>query len=148
MQRYIDQTGPLGHEFPMPSPEDIALYLHTSSASSVDNVKCAPIAHQSILAGSKGRLAWWKSTWPKRDYTHLRVLGWSPWSHIIGLSHDLGAAMLLTRGTYVFAMIPSAYGDAGKASRYLDVCGQLLATAMEKKPTAFAGVPWVLEGFM
>lgn len=56
--------------------------------------------------------------------------------------------MLLTRGTYVFAMIPSAYGDAGKASRYLDVCSQLLATAMEKKPTAFAGVPWVLEGFM
>ena len=58
--------------------------------------------------------------------------------------------MLLTKGTYIFAMLPSAYGsnDSNKASRYLDVCGQLLETAMDKNPTAFAGVPWVLEGFM
>ena len=47
-------------------------------------------------------------------------------------------------------MLPSAYGsnDSNKASRYLDVCGQLFETAMEKNPTAFAGVPWVLESFM
>ena len=65
--------------------------------------------------------------------------GWSPWSHIIGLSHNLGAAMLSTKGTHIFTMLPSAYGsnDSNKASRYLDVCGQLLETAMEKNPTAF-----------
>ncbi|CAA7264464.1 unnamed protein product [Cyclocybe aegerita] len=153
MQRYLDQSPELAAlEFPAPSPGDIALYLHTSSASSVVNVKCVPITHRSILSGATARLAWWKRTWPEQDFQHLKVLGWSPWSHIIGLSHDLGAATLLTRGTYIFAMIPSAYGttpgDANRTSRYLDVCGQLLETAMSKKPTAFAGVPWVMEGFM
>ncbi|KAJ3515067.1 hypothetical protein NLJ89_g1986 [Agrocybe chaxingu] len=153
MQRYLDQSPELAAlEFPVPASEDIALYLHTSSASSVANVKCVPITHRSILSGAAARLAWWKRTWPEQDFQHLRVLGWSPWSHIIGLSHDLGAATLLTRGTYIFAMIPSAYGttpgDATRTSRYLDVCGQLLEAAMSKKPTAFAGVPWVLEGFM
>jgi len=153
MQKYLDQTPQLPeNQFPVPTPEDIALYLHTSSASSVANVKCVPISHQSILAGSAARFAWWKRTWPQQDFEHLRVLGWSPWSHIIGLSHDIGAATLLTRGCYIFAMIPSAYGivpgETGKTPRFLDVCGQLLETAIEKKPTAFAGVPWVLEGFM
>ena len=151
MQRYIEQSPELSPEaFPSPTPNDIALYLHTSSASSVANVKCVPITHRSILAGSQSRLSWWSRTWPQQSFEHLRVLGWSPWSHIIGLSNDLGAAMLLTKGTYIFAMLPSAYGskDSNKASRYLDVCGQLLETAMDKNPTAFAGVPWVLEGFM
>ena len=149
MQRYLDHVVELPmQEFPSPTLEDIALYLHTSSASSVDNVKCVPITHKSILAGSRSRLAWWKCTWPKQTFDRLRVLGWSPWSHIIGLSHDIGAALLLTRGTYIFGLIPSAYGEAGKVSRQLDVCSQLLETAIEKAPTAFAGVPWVLEGFM
>ncbi|PPQ99823.1 hypothetical protein CVT24_009617 [Panaeolus cyanescens] len=153
MQRYLDQSPELpAHTFPPPGPEDIALYLHTSSASSVDNVKCVPLSHQSILAGSQARLAWWKRTWPQQDFENLRVLGWSPWSHVIGLSHDIGAAMILTAGSYIFAMLPSAYGivdgSTSKESRYLDVCGQLLETAILKKPTAFAGVPWVLEGFM
>jgi len=151
MQKYIEQSPELSPEaFPPPTPNDIALYLHTSSASSVANVKCVPITHRSILAGSQSRLSWWTRTWPQQSFEHLRVLGWSPWSHIIGLSHDLGAAMLLTKGTYIFAMLPSAYGskDSNKASRYLDVCGQLLETAMDNNPTAFAGVPWVLEGFM
>jgi long-subunit acyl-CoA synthetase (AMP-forming) len=153
IQKYLDQSPELpGHQFPPPSPEDIALYLHTSSASSVANVKCVPLSHESILGSAKSRLAWWKRTWPKQEFVNLRVLGWSPWSHVIGLTSDLGAAMLLTAGCYVFAMIPSAYGAAaGKsdnAARYLDVCGQLLETAIAKKPTFFAGVPWVLEGFM
>ena len=46
-------------------------------------------------------------------------------------------------------MIPSFYptGDAAKnVSRYLDVPTQLLDTYLYE--TAFAGVPWVLEGFM
>lgn len=152
MQRYLDQSPDLPtHQFPPPTTEDIALYLHTSSASSVSNVKCVPLSHQSILAGSQSRLAWWKRTWPQQDFKHLRTLGWSPWSHVIGLSHDLGAAMILSGGCYVFSILPSAYGapsNASKASRYLDVCGQLLETAIAKKTTAFAGVPWVLEGFM
>ncbi|KDR66936.1 hypothetical protein GALMADRAFT_232327 [Galerina marginata CBS 339.88] len=151
MQRHLDQSPQIpAHDFPAPTPEDIALYLHTSSASSVANVKCVPLTHLSVLAGSQSRLAWWKRIWPQQDFEHLRTLGWSPWSHVIGLSHDLGAAMILTAGCYIFAMLPSAYGtpSGNKTSRYLDVCGQLLETAIAKKPTAFAGVPWVLEGFM
>ncbi|KAF8151526.1 hypothetical protein B0H34DRAFT_132545 [Crassisporium funariophilum] len=151
-QRYLDQSPELsGSRFPSPVADDIAFYLHTSSASSIANVKCVPISHRNILAGSLARLTWWKKVWPEQDFTHLRVLGWSPWSHIIGLSHDLGAAMLLTAGCYVFGMVPSAYGgsqDTNQSSGYLDVPGQLLETAIATKTTAFAGVPWVLEGFM
>ena len=46
--------------------------------------------------------------------------------------------MLSTKGTYIFSVLPSAYGsnDSNKASRYLDVCGQLLGTAMDKNPIA------------
>ena len=68
-----------------------------------------------------------------------------------GLSHDLGAATLLTAGCYVFGVVPSAYPEtdvAKNASRYLNVPTQLLDTAISKKTTAFAGVPCVLEGFM
>ena len=153
MQKYLDQSPELSaHQFPTPTASDIALYLHTSSASSVANVKCVPLTHEGIISGAKSRLAYWQRTWPQQEFANLRVLGWSPWSHIIGLSSDLGASMLLSAGTYIFAMVPSSYdsanGDSSKSSRYLDVCGQLLETAMLKKPTAFAGVPWVLEGFM
>ena len=48
-------------------------------------------------------------------------------------------------------MVPSSYPteDATKdAFRYLEVPTQLLDTAISTKTTAFAGVPWVLEGFM
>ena len=68
---------------------------------------------------------------------------------IIGSSHDIGAATLLTAGCYVFGVVPSCYPNAAKkVSRYLDVPTQLLDTAIFTKTTAFAGVPWVLEGFM
>jgi hypothetical protein len=45
-------------------------------------------------------------------------------------------------------MIPSSYPTGDAASRYLDVPTQFLNTAISTKTTAFAGVPWVLEGFM
>ena len=151
-QKYLDQAPKLSASlFPVPTPEDIALYLHTSSASTVSNVKCVPISHKNIITGSQSRLSWFKKVWPQQDFNNLRVLGWSPWSHIIGLSHDIGAATFLTAGCYVFGVVPSSYptGDVAKnASRYLDVPTQLLETAISTKTTAFAGVPWVLEGFM
>ncbi|KAF9530718.1 hypothetical protein CPB83DRAFT_905059 [Crepidotus variabilis] len=145
--------------FPLPTASSTALYLHTSSASAVSNVKTVPLSHGSILAGSFARLSFWKHTWPKEDFEHLKVLGWSPWSHIIGLSHDIGAGTLLSRGTYVFGTVPSCYvpplldedtrvTSSGKG--HLDIPSQLLDTAMASTCglDIFAGVPWVLEGFM
>ena len=63
-------------------------------------------------------------------------------------------ATLLTAGCYVFGVVPSSYptGDAVKnasrSSRYFDIPTQLLDMAITTKTTAFAGVPWVLEGFV
>ena len=88
--------------------------------------------------------------WPQQDFHNFCVLGWSSWSHI-GLSHEIGTATLGTAGYYIFGLIPFSYptGDAAKnASLYRDAPTQLLDTALSTKTTAFAGVLWVLEGFM
>ena len=136
-QRYLDQAPKLLTSlFPFPTPEDIVL--------------CVPISHKNVINGSQFHLSWFKKVCPQQDFNNLRILGWSPWSHIIGLSHDIGAATLLTAGCYVFGVVPSfcPAGDAAEnASRYLDVPTQL-DTAISTKTTTFAGVPWVLEGFM
>ena len=99
-------------------------------------------------SSSQSCLSWYKKVWPQQDFNNLCVLGWSPWSHIIGLSHDIGAATLLSTGCYVFGLVPSSYPyptlDAAKnASHYLDIPTQLLDTAISTKTTAFTGVPWV-----
>ncbi|KAF8900861.1 hypothetical protein CPB84DRAFT_1778561 [Gymnopilus junonius] len=120
MQKYLDQSPELSaHEYPAPTPEDIALYLHTSSASSVTNVKCVPLTHESIL----GRLS----------------------SSLVVVEARLASGRFRTLAHIgMVTMVPCHR----LTSRFLDVCGQLLETALIKKPTAFAGVPWVLEGFM
>ncbi|TFK38563.1 hypothetical protein BDQ12DRAFT_116355 [Crucibulum laeve] len=152
-QRFINQPAELPLDsYPLPSPEDIALYLHTSSASSVSNLKCVPLTHHNILVGSLGRVAWWKKAWPEQTFEHLRVLGWAPWSHVIGVSHDIGAATLLTKGCYVFALTPSTYHVEEREAKGvvgdLSIPSQLFDAAIKKNATAFAGVPWVVEGFM
>ncbi|TFK38562.1 hypothetical protein BDQ12DRAFT_683838 [Crucibulum laeve] len=157
MQRFVDLSPELSPSYPLPTKDDLALYIHTSSASSIATLKCVPLMHGSILAGSRSRVAWWRKTWPNEDFERLRVLGWSPWSHIIAHSHDLGAATLLTGGCYIFALTPSSYATVAAnahaprssvAARDLDISGQLLDAAKKRKPTIFTGVPWVLEGFM
>lgn len=124
-----------GPTFLIPTPDDIAHYLYISFASSAANVIPVPTAYAGILGASAARLAWWKRTWPKQQYTHLRVFSWSTWAHVIGLTNDLGLAEVLTAGCY----------SHRPPARYLDVCGQL-ETAITKQRTTFAGVPWVLEG--
>jgi hypothetical protein len=60
--------------------------------------------------------------------------------------------MLLTAGCYLFALRPSSYRSTAFVDRHegsaLDVISHLLDTAAKKSPTAFAGVPWILAGFM
>lgn len=131
--------------------QELGMYIHTSSASSVANIKCVPLTHGNIFSGALARFNWWKKTWPKQDFERLRVLGWSPWSHIIGISHDIGAALLLTGGSYVFGVTPSCYHvtnnhvPEGGSS---DIISRLLHTARTKSTTAFAGVPWILDGII
>ncbi|TEB25720.1 ketoacyl-synt-domain-containing protein [Coprinellus micaceus] len=147
-QQYIDQTAD-GLDISYPhSAQDLGMYMHTSSASTIANIKCVPLTHANIFAGSLARLGWWKKTWPDKDFHRLQVLGWSPWSHIIGVSHDLGAALLLTGGCYTFAVRPSSYHSELPNEDSSDVIGQLLSTASKKEINAFAGVPWILEGIM
>jgi hypothetical protein len=86
----------------------------------------------------------------KSGPNRIRVLGQSPRSHAVGLSHGVGAATPLAAGCYVFGVVPPSCstGDAAKnAPRYLDV---LLDTAISTKTIVFTSVPWVfnLKGFM
>ncbi|KAJ3510158.1 hypothetical protein NMY22_g16056 [Coprinellus aureogranulatus] len=147
-QRYIDQTVDTSDNSYPHAAQDLGMYMHTSSASTIANIKCVPLTHANIFAGSLARLRWWKKTWPDKDFDRLKVLGWSPWSHIIGVSHDLGAAMLLTGGSYTFAVRPSSYHSEAPNDDSSDVIAQLLSTASKKEVNAFAGVPWILEGIM
>ena len=150
-QRFLNQSSDLSPEaFPPPSPSDIALFIHTSSASSISNLKCVPLAHESVSSGTKIRVAWWKKTWPDEIFKNLRVLGWSPWSHILGICHDLGGAMFATAGCYCFGVIPSTYTSPEFADQHegeSDVVSRLFEGAIRIKPDVFMGVPWVLEGF-
>ena len=147
-QRFLNQSPDLSPEaFPLPSPSDVALYLHTSSASSISNLKCVPLAHESIISGTKSRVAWWKMAWPDQDFKNLRVLGWSPWSHILGICHDIGGAMFATAGCYCFGVIPSTYTSPDGHEGESDVLSRLFDAAIRIKPDVFVGVPWVLEGF-
>lgn len=150
-QRFLNLSPDLSPEaFPLPSPSDIALFIHTSSASSISNLKCVPLAHQSVIFGAKSRVAWWKKTWPDKDFNNLRVLGWSPWSHILGICHDLGGATFETAGCYFFGVIPSTYTSLEFTVEHegeSDLLSRLFDAAIRIKPDVFVGVPWVLEGF-
>lgn len=152
-QRFLHQDPDLPVEtYPRPAPRDICLYIHTSSATSVSNLKCVPLSHGLILSGCQTQLAWLKKTRPHDTFDHLRVLGWSPFSHILSVSIDIGAHTFLTAGCYVFALTPSTYfvsdSRAESLDQGLDIATMLLRAMLKEKPTAFAGVPWVLEGLM
>ncbi|EIN06933.1 polyketide synthetase [Punctularia strigosozonata HHB-11173 SS5] len=73
-------------------PENIGLYVFTSSASSVSNLKAVPLSHRSIYAGCISQLSWLRRNYPDNDFARLRVLGWSPWTHIMG-STELGGPL-------------------------------------------------------
>ena len=150
-QRFLYLSPDLSPEaFPIPLPSDIALFIHTSSASSISNLKCVPLSHQSVISGVKSRVAWWKKSWPDKDFNNLRVLGWSPWSHILGICHDLAGAMFTTAGCYFFGVIPSTYISPEFTDEHggeSDVISRLFDAAIRIKPDVFECVPWVLEGF-
>ncbi|KAK0216459.1 polyketide synthetase [Armillaria nabsnona] len=68
------------------NPSDTCLLVFTSSASDASNLKCVPLTHDTVLARCQVQISWLKKSFPHHSFDHLRVLGWSPWSHVIGLS--------------------------------------------------------------
>jgi acyl-CoA synthetase (AMP-forming)/AMP-acid ligase II len=150
-QRFLNQSPELSPEaFPLPLPSDIAFFIHTSSASSISNLKCVSLTHETILSGNKSIVAWWKKAWPDKDFEHLRVIGWSSWSHILGIYHDLGGATLATAGCYCFGVIPSTYTSPEFPDEHkgeLNIVSRLFDAVIRIKPDVFWVVPWVLEGF-
>ena len=156
-QRFLHESPGLpSSSFPSPNPSSISLYLHTSSASSISNLKCVSISHETIFKGSQSRYSWWRHTWPSESFEKLRVLGWAPWSHLMGILNDIGAAAFFSGGCYVFGVLPSNYSRENTLegvgtsimmpARDLDLFDRLLDSAMRLQPDIFSCVPWVLEG--
>ncbi|KAK0471022.1 hypothetical protein IW261DRAFT_1612345 [Armillaria novae-zelandiae] len=128
------------------NPSDTCLLVFTSSASDASNLKCIPLTHATILARCRAQISWLNKSFPQHAFEHLRVLGWSPWSHIIGLSYDIGACTILTAGCYVFALVPSGYKVAHHGLMASRTLSELLLDAiLEEKADVFTGVPWFFE---
>lgn len=126
------------------------MYLFTSSASSIATLKCVPLAHQSIYTNCVSQHHWLRSAFPQETFDHLRVLSWGPWSHVIGISHDIGLFTLLTGGCLVLATIPASYGATSQDSQLagLDSHARLVRVILEKQADILTVVPWALEGMM
>lgn len=134
-------------------PEDIALYIYTSSASSIHNLKCVPLSHGSLVRNGNAQLSWFAHNIQDVALKHLRVLGWSPLSHAMSMCSDFGTHVLLTGGCYIFGLLPSTY-RSGENLSVLGVAGQhqqnvaseLLSSIINYSPDVFGGVPWILDG--
>ncbi|KAI5117734.1 hypothetical protein M0805_002079 [Coniferiporia weirii] len=139
----------------LPKPSDDALYLYTSSASSVSNLKCVPITHGALYANCNAKSAAFHSEHPSAK--GLRTLGWGPFSHIMALAHDFGTNTILAAGCYVFGIPPSSYPNSkahvdvhaysGRRQVH-SISAILLRTAARTETNLFSGVPWILRQFM
>ncbi|KAJ6610193.1 hypothetical protein B0H10DRAFT_1883603 [Mycena sp. CBHHK59/15] len=152
-QRFLEHSVDLPADaYPLPSDEDMCLYIYTSSASSVSNLKCVPVTHRSLLTNCRSQLTWFRQNLHGQNLQYLRVLGWSPFNHIMSFCFDLGTSTFLTGGCYIFGLIPSVYYAAFRpesvADRQYDVPQLLLQTILKERPHVFAGVPWVLDGLV
>lgn len=98
--------------------------MYTSSASSVQQLKCVPVAHAALIKNAARELEFWyarrrgsaragekvaESSYEDRDPGNFRVLGWGPFSHILALAHDLTVYVAITGGCYVFGIPPAGY---------------------------------------
>lgn len=154
-QRFLDLDAELSPDlFPPPTSSSLAVYLHTSSASSILNLKCVPLTHGVISKGSLSGLHLMRMAWPSVSFDELMILSHSPWTHVMAISHDIGAAFE-SAGCIIMGVTPSGYpvdddenraGIFGKEEHELDVLDRLLQTALRSQADLLIGVPWVLEG--
>lgn len=142
-------TAPVLEASRLCKPEDTALYLYTSSASTAANLKAVPLTHEAVYSNCVNQLNWLRSAFPELSFNQLRVLGWAPWSHIMGISHDIGAHTFLTGGCLVFAIIPTSYKTlVDPRLSVMDIPSRLMESILTKEVDSFAGVPWALDGLM
>uniref|UniRef100_A0A8H7XR57 Uncharacterized protein n=1 Tax=Psilocybe cubensis TaxID=181762 RepID=A0A8H7XR57_PSICU len=158
-QQFLDQDAVLPPSiFPLPKLTSMAMYIHTSSATSVANLKCVQWTHMMLSIGTGSVAMWLHRAWPNVDFDMARILGVSPWSHAMGYLIDIGGGTFHTGGCLIMASPPSEYPSSliyedrvrsilGKPASEMDVLDRLLETALRSKPDIFACVPWVLEGF-
>ncbi|KAJ7176732.1 hypothetical protein C8R46DRAFT_1077165 [Mycena filopes] len=138
-QRFLDATDLPLDRYPPPDPTSNCLYLFTSSASDVSNIKCVPLTHRTIIAQSRSMLQFHQNAYPSVSFRHLRVLGWGPFSHMIAMV-DIATHVFLTGGCYVFGLTPSGYH-----ARVGDATTSLLDAIVRYSPESLAAVPWVFE---
>ncbi|KAF9524194.1 hypothetical protein CPB83DRAFT_898058 [Crepidotus variabilis] len=126
---------------PTPQSSDIALYVHTSSAAGPWNLKCVPISHGMLSHSSHRKLHYMRQSCSDK-FENSKVLGWAPWSHIMGIMSDIGASTLLTSGCYIFAT------SRNKDEVQTDTIDCLLDVMVRERPDIYQTVPWVMDKFM
>ncbi|KAJ7793541.1 hypothetical protein B0H13DRAFT_2689666 [Mycena leptocephala] len=57
-QRFMDAPDFPGDLYPAPDPTSFSIYLFTSSASDVSNIKWVPLTHHTLIAQSRSLLEW------------------------------------------------------------------------------------------
>ncbi|KAJ7440329.1 hypothetical protein B0H11DRAFT_2353621 [Mycena galericulata] len=148
-QRFMEVSDLPLDQYPPPEPTSISVYLFTSSASDVTNIKCVPLTHQTVVAQAGSMLAWNRRTFPDALFEHVRILGWGPFSHMITFV-DIANNFYLTGGCYIFGLIPSGYFIPGvkHADETRDVPALLLESMEIHRPDTFMAVPLIFEGMM
>ncbi|KAF8216995.1 hypothetical protein K438DRAFT_1798123 [Mycena galopus ATCC 62051] len=147
-QRFVDAPDLPRDQYPSPDPTSIFLYIFTSSASNVSNLKCVPLSHETLLSQTSSILEWNRRAFPESVFEHIRVLGFNPFSHIWGFL-DIFLYVFLTGGCYIFALTPSSYflrGALDKGSR--DVFSSLLLAMERYRPDSWAAIPFMFDGIM
>ncbi|THH06897.1 hypothetical protein EW145_g3760, partial [Phellinidium pouzarii] len=149
----------------LPAAADDALYLYTSSASSVQQLKCVPLDHATFIQNAARELELWYARRKATDGSavegvdqlgRFRVLGWGPFSHIMALAHDLTVYVALPGGCYVFGVPPAGYPipaaaisseneSKGGTEDSNDLGLTLLHTAHRARANIIACVPWLFS---
>ena len=149
----------------LPTPEDDAILIYTSSASSVTNLKCVPINHGTLLYNAALELAAWrvrrgiaKTLEEPSPLEKFRTLGWGPFSHIMAIANDFTCHTILPAGCYIFGIPPTTYPISSKgaeagverpvAGQAYDVGALLLKSAKRANANLISGVPWLYKRMM
>ncbi|KAF8190662.1 hypothetical protein K438DRAFT_1763113 [Mycena galopus ATCC 62051] len=147
-RRFVDAPDLPRDRYPSPDPTSIFLYIFTSSASNVSNLKCVPLSHETVLSQASSIIQWNRRAFPDSVFEHIRVLGFNPFSHIWGFL-DIFMNVFLTGGCYIFALTPSSYflrGALDHGSR--DVISSLLLAMERYSPDSWAAIPFMFDGVM